>query len=207
MRGGTGSIGFGAGLAALALWAAAAHAQTAWIGQRPDLPSAPDKRFDAFYAAEGLKLSPYRSVYIAPIQLADGGVPGVGAEEAERLIAALETQLEDKLTGLLAPAGGPGTGVLVLEITVTGLTPNQPQNIAPTEPGESKVVQIGGAAMQAVLKDGETGRVLIALQDDRSGEPLETNLNLISIWGDAHDAFRDWSRGLTRKLAEMRGQG
>lgn len=198
-------------LAAASLAFGVAADDTAYIGKLPALAAAPDKHFDEFYAKPGLSLAGFKGLYIAPVRLLEGrdeALKDLVPEDTDQLVGELLKELKDKLGGLYPLADGPADDVLVLEIALTSLVANQPDlTLSHREAGRRTIVQIGGAAMQGVLKDGGSGEALAAFVDRKSGDPLESNLNLISVWGDAYDSFRDWAHSLARKLASLKDAG
>jgi hypothetical protein len=182
-----------------------AQAKTDFVGDVSGLTPVEQNGFDAAVAKAGALPKGFTSVYVAPV--------GVIAGQDERLDGmtdydrnAMEDYLYRQLTRQLGKkfslASAAGAGVLVVDAKFTALTPNQPvmSDYSKVSGLDPRSFGIGKAGVQIELRDGGSGELLAALADHEEGDPLNTNLNTVAVWGDAQEFARAWADSLSDLL-------
>lgn len=200
---------FGAALAWLAGLGSIAIAATAggYVGNLGGLTEISKPGFEAVYAKDGALPKGFSSVYIEPVGVISGQDKTLDEMSAsdrqpmqDYLYKHLTTQLGKKFT--IESKAGPG--VLDVAASFTALRANKPTMTDLTKrPGTDyqRSFGIGNAGIQIDIRDGGSGELLAAFVDHEEGDPIDSNMNIHSQWGDAQEFIRDWAAKLADALA------
>ncbi len=167
----------------------------------------------------------YQSIYVAPLDtshLADNGWwekatlnSGNLDEDAATLAKESETIFRDSFVeGMkLSIADKPGPNTIVLELSIVELTPAKvwlsaiglASFAAPVVVGipagtAAALGQNGIVAIEGILRDGETGEVLLMFADREASKIRILDLQTLTWYGHAHEIMQDWAHQLMELL-------
>jgi hypothetical protein len=194
-------------LAGIGSVAIAAAPQASYVGNLGDLTAISRPGFEAVYAKGGALPKGFSSVYVAPVGVISGQDASLDAmtpSDRKPMQDYLYNRLTRALDKKFKLASKPGAGVLVVSAAFTALRANKPTMSELTKkPGVDygRSFGIGSAGIQIDLRDGASGELLAAFVDHEEGEPINTNVNLQTQWGDAQQFIRDWASALAQSLA------
>lgn len=169
----------------------------------------PDKgRKEALlYLKKGLDLSEYNGILVdEPLIYLNttGAERGVKAKD----LVKLSDYFYNKLIGALEDdynlVDEPGPGVIVVRTAIIDVVPIK-GGIGKLGKVVLKVVNLdlGGAAIEAEIIDGESGERLAALVEAKKGKRVELGMSGAKKWGHAKAAFKDWSKVFAKRLEEL----
>lgn len=168
--------------------------------------------FDTVSLSGGAKLSDFRIVHVAPVQLAlsNGGEYRRGGNSARPVDPAIaqykavdfQREMLEALVKSRSLSKTPGPGILTISATLTKLEPNgrteEEYKRSPSlSPMSSARVDGQGAAMRIELS--ENGVSLGVISDDFN----KNNRNRPSdrIWDEVDEAFETWAAGLAELIS------
>jgi uncharacterized protein DUF3313 len=179
-----------------------APAPSGFLGDYSQLEQHPEKPKDdaRFYAKPGLDFGDYNAVLIqSPLVYLKPDAKAQGIDPKE--LAELSEYLHDKLVGAVEDdfelVDEPGPGVVVLRVAITDVEPIKAVAGAVGKLALKVVnVDLGGAAIEAELVDGETGERLMAVIDSERGNRFGVGMAGGKTWGHTKNAFKEWSKRL-----------
>lgn len=178
-----------------------------------------DDRARLVYFEPGLDLSSYRAVRVEPVRLhaatTDSDLATLSREDQQMLADRLHTALVDALAQdwTIAEQAGPGVLVVRGALTEAGASNVALDIVATWIPQVRLLSTIGGLAADTAatvgkargeveVKDGASGRQLMAAIDERVGtRGIE---GVTDKWSDVQMAFDDWAERIRLRLAERR---
>lgn len=162
--------------------------------------------------------SKYDKIMLEPIEFWDSANSGVSPEDQHTLTAYFHNKLKEDLEKhfKLVDQGGPG--VLVLQgamVNATAATPGL-RSVSVIIPqarilnavqslGTGSYAFVGSAEAEMKVSDSETGELLAAAIDKRSGGMALSSAAQWK-WGDAENAMDYWSKKITDRLLELQGK-
>lgn len=175
-------------------------------------PAFADGGFDTVSLSGGRKLSEFKVVYVAPVQLAlsNGGDYRRGGDSArpvdetvaQHKAVDLQREMLEALVKVRGLSKTAGPGILTISATLTKLEPNgrteEEYKRSPSlSPMSSARVDGDGAAVRIELS--ENGSPLGVLSDDFN----KNNRNRPSdkVWDEVDEAFEVWAGGLAELIA------
>jgi len=194
-----------AGLGSVAI--AATDPQGGYVGNLAGLTEISRSGFEAVYAKGGTLPKGYTSVYVAPVGVISGQdktLDEMTPSDRRVMQDYLSNQLTKQLGKKFTLASKPGPGVLVVSAAFTALRSTKPtMGDLSRKPGLDypRSFAIGKAGIQIDLRDGTSGELLAAFVDHEEGDPIDTNLNIHTQWGDAQQFSRDWASAIAQSLA------
>jgi hypothetical protein len=194
-----------AGIGSVAI--AATAPQAGYVGNLGGLTEVSRPGFDAVYAKGGALPKGFSSIYVAPVGVISGQDETLDAmTPSDR--KPMQDYLYDRLTQQLGKrftlASRPGPGVLVVSAAFTALRSNKPTMSDLTKQPSTDYARsfaIGKAGIQVDLRDGASGELLAAFVDHEEGDPIDSNLNLHTQWGDAEHFIRDWAAAIAQSIS------
>ncbi|MFZ1991468.1 MAG: DUF3313 domain-containing protein [Alphaproteobacteria bacterium] len=194
-----------AGLGTAAI--AATPPQGGYVGDLAGLTEISRSGFDAVFAKGGTLPKGFSSVYVAPVGVISGQdktLDEMRPSDRKPMQDYLYDQLTKQLGKKFTLASKPGPGVLVVSAAFTALRSNKPtMSDLSKQPGTdyARSFGIGKAGIQIDLRDGASGELLAAFVDHQEGDPIDSNLNIHTQWGDVQHFSRDWAEAITQSLA------
>ena len=194
-------------LASLGATAIAATPQGGYVGDLAGLTAISRSGFEAVFAKGGALPKGFSSVYVAPVGVISGQdktLDEMTPNDRKPMQDYLYEQLTKQLGKKFTLASKPGPGVLVVSAAFTALRSNKPtMSDLSKRPGTdyARSFAIGRAGIQIDLRDGASGELLAAFVDHEEGDPINSNLNLQTQWGDVQGFSRDWAEAITQSLA------
>ena len=201
---------FAAALSWLAGIGPAAIASTppgGYVGNLTGLTEISRPGFEAVFAKGGALPRGFSSVYVAPVGIISGQdktLDEMRASDRKVMQDYLYEQLTKQLGKKFTLANRPGKGVLVVAAAFTVLRSNKPtMSDLSRNPGTdyARSFAIGRAGIQVDLRDGASGELLAAFVDHEEGDPINSNLNLHTQWGDVEQFSRNWASAIANSLA------
>lgn len=186
---------------------AATPPQGGYVGNAAGLSEISRPGFDLVYAKGGVLPKGFSSVYVAPVGVISGQdktLDDMSPSDRRVMQDYLYEQLTRQLGKKFTLASKPGAGVLVVSAAFTALRSNKPtMSDLARKPGTDygRSFGIGRAGIQIDLRDGASGELLAAFVDHEEGEPINSNLNIYSQWGDVEHFSRDWASAIAQNLA------
>ncbi|GJD93602.1 DUF3313 domain-containing protein [Methylobacterium iners] len=150
----------------------------------------------ALQAPEAAVLARYRGAYLDPVVIT---VSGLDAEQTTALAEVMNRSLAEEVGKTWPLVGSPGPGVLRVRTAVTGVTKaNVALNVAMT--AVATPLSNGGAAAEAEVVDGQTGRRVAALTwaDEKR---FSGQLGFYSETGHARDLLPEFAAEVGRIIA------
>lgn len=150
----------------------------------------------ALHAPEPAALARYRGAYLDPVVVS---VTGLDAEQTTSLSEILTRSLSEEVGKTWPLVGNPGPGVLRVRAAITGVTKaNVALNLAMT--AVATPLSNGGAAAEAEIVDGQTGRRIAALTwaDEKR---FSGQLGFYSETGHARDLLPEFAAEVGRIIA------
>ena len=193
------------GLGSIAV--AATPPQGGYVGNISGLTEVSCRGFEAAYAKGGALPKGFSSVYVAPVAIIPGQdktLDEMTAYDRKAMQDYLYEQLTRQLGKKFTLASKPGPGVLVVSAAFTALRSNKPtMGDLAKQPGTDygRSFGIGRAGIQVDLRDGASGELLAAFVDHEEGDPINSNLNIHTQWGDAEQFSREWAAAIAQSLA------
>lgn len=183
------------------------------------ISAAQAQRFDSLSKAEGVTLSSFEKVYIAPVSvdLAAGEAafnndqlnftrsrlepPEISESDKEANASELQQDLTRAFGKKFTLVEEPGEGVLTVDATITHLIASRPTpDRLRANPGLDPLsISAGGASYYIQLKEQDVALVEIA---DRDQSSLRDRVPRIRIWQDAERSFGEMARNLTRYVSK-----
>lgn len=184
-----------------------------FLGDLPLRPVEGDPDRLVYARSEGV-LRGRRHFVVEPVLVyLDPDSPGRGAEPGRlaKLAGLLETELADQLRkGGFEVADDAAPGAVRLRCAITDLNLSvSGANAAVKGVGAAAgvgllvpSVDVGGASVEALFVDGDSGEVLAAVAESRTGRRW-FNMRSMTRAGDAKQAFRKWAKQLRKHLQRV----
>ena len=181
----------------------------------------PDNLVNRVYIKEGVDWSAYDTILLDDVVFFiadDAKYKGFEAAELAELGTAFQQSVVINLAGAYEFTDTPGPGVLRIRMAVTNLVPNNSvtgtvSTIMPIGLGLSVVkkavtgthIGMGEVAFEGELIDAQTGEILGAVVDSKTGEKYKVAKS-ISKWGHVRDVFNTWGKNLRQRLDQRSGR-
>ena len=167
----------------------------------------------------------YHSIYIAPMDTShlaendwwDEANLNFSTLDEDATIFARESEAifsESFVEGMkLTVADAPGTGTVVLELSIVELRPAKawlsavglaafatPLAIGIPAGTVAALGQNGTVAIEGILRDGESGEIILMFADREANKIRILDLQTLTWYGHAHEIMEDWSHQLMELL-------
>ncbi len=178
-------------------------------------PADPLKRADWLYVNEKVDMSAYDKIILDDVVFFlkdDAPYKGIEVHELQDLGDAFHKAIIMNLIGVYTFTDKPGPGVMRARIAITNLVPSKsvagtvttiiPQGLvvsAAKKVATGSHIGMGEVSFEAELIDSQTGEVLGAEIDSKTGKKYKV-AKTVTKWGHAIDVFNFWARGLRMRL-------
>ncbi len=173
----------------------------------------------------------YNSIYIAPMDTShlaendwwDEANLNFSTLDEDTTIFARKSEAifrESFVEGMkLSVADAPGAGTIVLELSIVELKPAKawlsavglaafatPLAIGIPAGTVATLGQNGTVAIEGILRDGETGEIILMFADREANKIRILDLQTLTWYGHAHEMMEDWSHQLMELLTTYHDQ-
>ena len=173
------------------------------------------------YIRDGVDWSVYDKILLHDISFffaEDAEYKAFEANELAELSKAFQQSIVMNLSGPYEFTDTPGPGVIRMRVAVTNLVPSDSvtgtvTTVIPIGLGISALSKVftgshigmGSAAFEGEMLDAQTGEILMAGTDEKSGKKYNLN-DSATKWGHIRDVFNTWSQNVRMRLDELSGR-
>lgn len=178
-------------------------AQTGFLDDYSILETSAEFKGALFYQNPEKPLRQYDRLMIDPVVVqfhADAKGKAIDPEELQELTVKLREEAIEVLSEGYEVVTSPGPRTLRIQSALTDLSGNKAVlNLHPYT--KMTGLGLGGASMEAKGTDAQTGDLVYAVVDSRSGDRISLDIKAgLTKWGSAEQVVRYWARRLKEQL-------